>query len=148
MNTVQAGILVSAVAVAFAFQVQAQPPAGAKEDMGKHEYEAHCAVCHGETGKGDGPYLRLLGLQSVPDLTKLSERNSGVYPFERVYETIDGRRQIRAHGTSDMPIWGQRYNMEALGTYYEYPDAPSLPAWYVRARILALTEYLARIQTK
>jgi len=122
--------------------------AQAKADLGKNEYDARCAVCHGATGKGDGPYVSMLRIEVMPDLTTLQARNAGVYPFERVYETIDGRRAIKAHGTSDMPIWGHRYLEEAKGAYYEYPDAPYLPAYHARARILALTEYLSRIQAK
>lgn len=123
--------------------------AGAQgEDPGKHEYDVHCAVCHGPTGRGDGPYVALLNIKEMPDLTTLQRRNAGVYPYERVYDTIDGRRQTKAHGTSDMPIWGDRYMEQAKSGYYEYPDAPYMPPYYVRSRILALTEYLARIQAK
>ena len=27
-----------------------------KPDWGKREFESNCAVCHGKSGKGDGPY--------------------------------------------------------------------------------------------
>ena len=27
-----------------------------KLDIGKSEYDSACAVCHGPTGKGDGPF--------------------------------------------------------------------------------------------
>lgn len=57
-------------------------------------------MCHGATGKGNGPYVSMLRIESMPDLTTLQAHNSGVYPFERVYETIDGRRAIKAHGPS------------------------------------------------
>jgi mono/diheme cytochrome c family protein len=137
-------VLLFGAAISLATSIFAQT----NGDLGKSEYEARCAVCHGTTGKGDGPYVSMLRIESMPDLTTLQTRNSGVYPFERVYETIDGRRAIKAHGPSDMPIWGQRYLDEAKNTYHEYPDAPYLPAYYVRARVLALTEYLSRIQAQ
>jgi len=34
-------------------QAQQSGPAVQKFDTGKYEYETHCAVCHGLSGKGD-----------------------------------------------------------------------------------------------
>ena len=36
--------------------------------------------------------------------------NNGVFPTNAVYETIDGLKTIPAHGTREMPIWGERFN--------------------------------------
>lgn len=114
-----------------------------KFDLGKREYESNCAVCHGTAGKGDGPYA---GLDiKVPDITTLAKRNGGVFPFALVYETVDGTQMTKAHGTRDMPIWGQDYKIKAAEYYV---DVPYNPEAYVRARILALTEYVARLQAK
>ena len=78
-------------------------------DVAKYQYDAHCAACHGLQGKGDGVFAEQLQRgKAVPNLTELSKKNSGVFPFARVYETIDGRQQVQAHGTKDMPIWGER----------------------------------------
>jgi mono/diheme cytochrome c family protein len=54
-------------------------------DRGKYEYEAHCAVCHGLSGAGDGSFAQLFkaGI-SMPDLTELAKKNNGVFPFMRV----------------------------------------------------------------
>ena len=115
-----------------------------KFDLGKREYESKCAVCHGSSGKGDGPYAGLLNTK-VADLTTLSRRNNGVFPFQRVQEVIDGRKAFKAHGPTDMPIWGLDY----LGKAGEsYTEAPYDPEAYVRIRILALTEYVYRLQAK
>lgn len=66
-------------------------------------------------------------------------------PVERVYSIIDGSATVKAHGTRMMPIWGQRYRLEAA----EYSrDLPYDDAAFVRARILALTEYVSRLQAK
>lgn len=37
-------------------------------DIGKSEYEVACAVCHGRTGKGDGPLkLQMIGRNARSD---------------------------------------------------------------------------------
>lgn len=122
---------------------------GQSVDVGKYEYEARCAVCHGLSGKGDGPYAPLLERSIVmPDLTSLSTKNGGAFPFTRVYETIDGAAKVMAHGPSDMPIWGRQYKGMSSGTGimdfvpYNEPDS------FARAKILALTEYVYRLQAK
>jgi len=112
-------------------------------DVGKYEYDTHCAECHGATGKGDGPYVQLLRAGTVlPNLTELSKKNGGVFPFTRVYDTIDGKVRIRAHGTG-MPIWGEAYKIQSRNLNLPYnPDA------FARAKILALIDYVYRLQAK
>lgn len=121
--------------------VLAQKP---KFDLGKKEYLSNCAVCHGLSGKGDGAYKDLLN-KSPSDLTVLARENNGVFPYQRVYEIIDGRQEIKAHGPRDMPIWGADYLEKAIP---EYTDIPYDPAVYVRARIIALVDYVNRLQVK
>lgn len=115
-----------------------------KVDLGKREYDSNCAVCHGKLGKGDGPYAGMLDTR-ISDVTTLAKKNGGVFPFARVYETIDGSQVVKAHGTRDMPIWGTVYKLKAAEYYMEFPyDANA----YVGARIIALTEYVYRLQAK
>ena len=78
-------------------------------------------------------------------MTLLQRKNNGIYPFDRVYEVIDGRANIAAHGTREMPIWGRRYAARAADYYV---DVPYDPEAYVRGRILAVTEYVYRLQVK
>ena len=82
----------------------------------------------------------------MPDLTELSKKNNGVFPFKRVYETIDGTQNVMAHGTQLMPVWGPRYKVEVGRSFYD--DFRADPEAFVRARILALTEYVYRLQAK
>jgi hypothetical protein len=49
------------------------------------------------------------------------------------------------HGTRDMPIWGQEYSVQAASYYV---DVPYDQQAYVRGRILALAEYLNRLQAQ
>lgn len=83
-----------------------------KVDLGKREYESKCAVCHGLTGKADVSYAEVLKT-AIPNLTVLTKKNGGVFPSQRVYEVIDGREQVKAHGTREMPIWGNDYMRKA-----------------------------------
>ena len=71
------------------------------------------------------------------------KKNNGVFPFTRVYEIIDGRQEVRAHGTREMPIWGKDLSFGALTGIPYYNDEA-----FVRARVLALTEYIYRLQAK
>jgi mono/diheme cytochrome c family protein len=58
-------------------------------DAGATAYAAHCAACHGAAGLGDGTFAADLPI-SPPDLTTLSAANAGLFPAERVMETIHG----------------------------------------------------------
>jgi len=115
-----------------------------KVDFGKHEYDSNCAICHGLKGKGDGPFAGLVMLPT-PDLTTIAKRNNGVFPFQHVYDVIDGTEVLKAHGTRDMPIWGTEYRVEIGKAYF---DVPFNSEAYVRAHILALIDYLNRLQAK
>jgi mono/diheme cytochrome c family protein len=121
-----------------------QPDIGKEMDVGKREYDANCAVCHGPKGKGDGPDAGVRGVPAA-DLTALAQRNGGWFPFARVYEFIDGRRLVKAHGSREMPVWGLGYRAEAAEYYAR---APANAEAHVRDRILALTEYVYRLQVK
>lgn len=114
-------------------------------DVGKMEYEGECAVCHGLTGKGNGP-LKTQLVNQVPDLTLLARNNKGVFPFDRVYQIIDGRQETKTHGPRDMPVWGRAFNLQSSIYFESYPKQDSESA--ARSRILALTEYLYRLQAK
>ncbi len=121
-------------------------------DAGQFEYRMGCAACHGVDGKGMGPVGALFG-KPPADLTTLAKRNNGVFPFNSVYEVIDGRKVIVAHGTRDMPIWGDRYTPSPNRAIS--PNASDMfinpsydPETVVRMRILAVIDYLNRIQEK
>jgi len=108
-------------------------------DAGKPTYEQYCAVCHGREGKGDGGAANLLTVKPA-DLTQISKKSGGTYPFWRIYRIIDGREAVKGHGTSDMPIWGTEFRPEAG----RGAASPSL----VRGRILELVYYLEYIQAR
>lgn len=114
-------------------------------DVGKGEYDAACASCHGLQGLGDGPAAEQMKTK-VPDITGLAKANNGVFPFDRVHRIIDGREDIKAHGSREMPIWGLAFRRQSSIYYDTYPVAD--PESGARSRILALTEYVYRLQRK
>ncbi len=122
-------------------------------DIGKSEFKSSCASCHGTDGKGTGP---VSGLLKVPasDLTMLARNNGGVFPTNAVYETVYGSRTIPAHGTREMPIWGERFNPitnlphNVDLSYWKLAGPGQSPEVVVRTRILAVVDYLSRIQQK
>ena len=107
---------------------------------GEIEYQRYCATCHGVNGKGRGPMANFLTIEPS-DLTRLAKRNGNKFDFWQVYRTIDGREQVRAHGTREMPVWGTHFQAEAKG-YDQVSRAE------VAGRILGLTFYLQYIQER
>jgi mono/diheme cytochrome c family protein len=113
-----------------------------KLELGKRDFESKCAVCHGKDGKGGGPYAAQLK-RTLPDLTTLAQRNGGIFPVSRTFETIEGAG--KGHGTREMPVWGLDYTITATEVL---PELPYNQAMYVRTRIMALLEYLNQLQVK
>jgi mono/diheme cytochrome c family protein len=133
-----------AIAALFAMSgISSATWAADKAGVGKLEYQSNCASCHGNDGKG-GAYVDFLKV-TPPDLSQLAKKNGGVFPLERVYSVIDGRQEVKGHGPRDMPVWGRDYQIKA-GEHYG--DVAYDPEVYVRGRILALIDYLNRLQAK
>jgi mono/diheme cytochrome c family protein len=115
-----------------------------RPDLGKREFDTNCAMCHGLDGKGGGVMSTYLNRQPT-DLTTLAKANGGILPMARMYEVIDGARDVPADGTRDMPAWGNDYRIQAAQYYW---DAPYDTEVVVRSRILTLLEYINRLQAK
>ncbi len=112
--------------------------------IGEREFMNSCAQCHGPDGSGDGVMAGYLS-GSLPDLTQLQKDNGGVFPVARLFEVIESGGG--AHGTTEMPAWGFRYNAKApemLGDLYTPADQET----FVRGRILALVEFVSTLQAK
>jgi mono/diheme cytochrome c family protein len=121
--------------------------ASAQTDIGKNEFLRSCASCHGATGKGDGYVAKAL-IKRPPDLSKLSQTNDGVFPFSRIYDTIDGRVEVIAHGPREMPVWGDFYVREWNTGLPPALASKEIAEAVMRVRILALIEYIASLQGK
>jgi cytochrome c len=109
--------------------------AHAADDTGARLFYNNCAACHGADGEGGGPVAAAMQT-SIPNLRSLSARNSGVFPVNAVRAYIDGREPKAAHGTRQMPIWGDVFRGADQGTAERT----------VRRRIAALVEFIATIQ--
>jgi mono/diheme cytochrome c family protein len=94
-------------------------------------FVTYCAACHGKDGKGDGPAAGALN-QAPADLTRISARNGGAFPEVRVRRFIEGLDEVKAHGTRDMPIWGDLFRALDRNT--------------AQIRIEALAQYLKGLQ--
>ncbi len=116
---------------------------GISLELGRRDYVNYCAACHGPDGKGDGTLGEFLTL-AVPDLTKLSKLNAGMFPEERVQQVIDGRVDVKVHGMRDMPVWGDWFNSEAASTDTDKAARELI----VNDRIASLMNYLKSIQQK
>jgi mono/diheme cytochrome c family protein len=98
-------------------------------------FKAYCASCHGADAKGNGPMANSLKVKP-PDLTRISERNSGTFPFVRIQRIISGEQQlVSGHGSREMPVWGPIFSQVTR-------DDMDLG----RVRIDNLTRYLQGIQ--
>ena len=103
---------------------------------GKEMYTSYCAVCHGADGKGAGPAASALKIAPA-DLTKLSANNGGKYPALKVASSIRGESPLPAHGTREMPMWGQLFWSVSGGHEAE-----------VQQRVTNLTKYVESLQAK
>ena len=114
-RTIPVSLALAAVATAamllFAPATPAQPPS--EEDyrmigMGRGLYRSYCTSCHGARAEGDGPLASSLRVTPA-NLTMITQKNRGSFPFEQVMQKIDGRRPVSGHGSSDMPVWGTAF---------------------------------------
>ena len=101
---------------------------------GSQLFSSYCATCHGADAKGNGPMASQLKAK-VPDLTQIAARNGGKFSSSKVQQSITGAA-AGAHGSREMPVWGPVFS--------ESGSDPELG----KARVLALTQYLGKIQQK
>jgi mono/diheme cytochrome c family protein len=136
-----------AAAAVGAMAAAAEPPDAGRDEarfrnlmlsLGEREFALHCAVCHGDGGVGNGPAAS--ALRTAPaDLTRIAARRGGKFPDGEIAQKIDGRMEVTAHGTREMPIWG---------VHLATPIAEDASGDEVaRGRIDLLVEYLRSIQT-
>jgi mono/diheme cytochrome c family protein len=116
---------------------QAPAPTPVDEEVARGEilYRVHCASCHGKSGEGDGPMAEVLRVGPA-DLTRIAQRAGGTFPAEDVEAAIDGRTEIRGHGTREMPVWGLTFLDRGRDTPQQGEVAAELRALVRHLRLL------------
>jgi mono/diheme cytochrome c family protein len=105
-----AGLGVSAAQTSQPTATVKKVPVHATQSLkGKDLFHEYCAVCHGASGKGDGPAAS--ALKPAPsDLTQISAKNGGKFPDLQVQHIINGEADgPAAHGSKEMPMWGNLF---------------------------------------
>jgi len=105
MTLALAAVAVVVLSAGLAAPSEAQEGKGFLAANGRVSYRLYCASCHGTDAKGDGSVAKFLKVQPA-DLTLLSQKYEGELPEDKLYEIIDGREEVRAHGRREMPVWG------------------------------------------
>lgn len=113
-----------------ATRIQRSSPAS-----GQEMFNMYCAVCHGKDGKGGGPAAPALK-KSPGDLTQLSKNSAGKFPGPAVAQAINGEQSVTAHGSKDMPVWGELFRQTGQNESE------------VRLRIANLTRHIESLQAK
>jgi hypothetical protein len=108
------------------------------QDTGKQDFDTLCVSCHGKDGTGNG---RTLTEANPPDLTQISRKNGGKFPFEEVYKTIDGREMKGSHKRFAMPFWGEYLQKKGE----EFTPGSNAA---VQQRISAIVRYVKTLQKK
>jgi mono/diheme cytochrome c family protein len=116
--------------------IQHVPITSTSPVSGKEMYTAYCAVCHGTDGKGNGPAASALKTPPA-DLTQLSKKNGGKYPALKVTSAIRGTNDLPAHGSKEMPVWGELFWSMSRGHEAQ-----------VQQRVANLTHYVETLQEK
>ena len=101
-----AGALVLVMPVAAQQSVKREAIKPIADVSGAASFKQYCVVCHGTSAKGDGPVAKALKVPPA-DLTQIAKRNGGKFPALAVRMSISGDTAVAAHGTRDMPTWGQ-----------------------------------------
>jgi mono/diheme cytochrome c family protein len=94
-------------------------------------FQSYCSPCHGKDATGNGPAAKAL-TKPPADLTKISARNGGKFPDVKVKRFIEGSDEVPAHGTRDMPMWGDLFRALNRDT--------------AEIRVQALSDYLKGLQ--
>jgi mono/diheme cytochrome c family protein len=99
-------------------------------------FQYHCAVCHGVDGRGHGPDSVVLK-HPVSDLTLISQRSGGMFPYQRVKQIVEGKNlRLLAQDDREMPIWGPIFH-----------EVESDQDWG-EVRLDAITKHMESIQQK
>jgi len=104
---------------------------------GHEMYDNLCAVCHGLTGKGDGPAAPALN-NSVPDLTQFKAKTGSQY-HAQLESTISGINRSVHKDIVGMPLWFREFQ-------YVRRDKFGRPrTMYANLKVHSLAEYVEEL---
>lgn len=130
------GVVLAGVVIAAACAPVDMPEA----PEGAMLFAENCAVCHGSSARGDGPWSA--GMVPPPaDLTRLSFANGGTFPKARILSVIDGYDRTGLPG-QDMPEFGLLLRGDTVPV--DVGDGVLTPTPRPLAAILAFLESLQR----
>jgi len=77
---------------------------------------------------------------SPTDLRMLGKKYGTPLPKPKLLEFIDGREMVRAHGTANMPVWGEQL----------VPNVPPTTntEFFKRGTIIVILDYIGTLQIK
>jgi len=111
-----------------------QPPTGS--EAGRMIFSTICVSCHGKDARGGGPVAASLKTKPA-NLRLIARRRNGSFSHDEIGEYIDGRKAPLAHGTREMPVWG-----DSLATAAPEPEREQRR----KQRIEEVVAYLKTIQ--
>ena len=96
----------------------------------------HCAACHGSKADGHGPLADQLSPRPA-DLRQLSKKYGNPLREDQIARFMDGRSEVAAHGSREMPVWGEEM--------WQNPEAKEKPN-QVSDSVADIIRYLQSIQ--
>jgi len=104
----------------------------------------YCSSCHGADARGGGPVAQEMKTPP-PSLRQIAKRRGGAFGEQEIMSYIDGRSMPRAHGSSEMPVWGALFGHVAeAGKLLDLNQQPVDQK--VQQNIAAIVKYLGSIQ--
>jgi len=134
--TAAAGLALAATCFSQApTKIKKVPAQDVNAASGSEMFHSYCAPCHGADGMGNGPAASALK-KAPANLTLLDQKNGGKFPALSVQNTIKGEAGTAAHGSRDMPVWGDIFKDMRGGTIMG------------ELRVKNLTDYIETLQAK
>lgn len=110
-------------------------PVVAEDIAAPSEFQRYCALCHGPDGRGVGVVTEGENTRKAADLTQITKRNNGNFPFSKVAQIIWQGGAVAEHKSKLMPSWGAFYGEQ-------------VDPIFAKAMVFDLTQYVETLQDK
>lgn len=102
-------------------------------------YVRYCSACHGQVGEGDGPAAQYMTPRPT-NLTQIMKKHDNTFPFTATMKVIDGSNNVRAHGTPELPVWGEDWREESTTSPTERAQ--------ILGKVMMITQFVMSIQDR